>query len=527
LFNKRICRVHVPFKQYLESLTGLKRYTFAFLLGAGMTLSMPPVGAFPVLLVCVPGFIFLSRGAAGRSKAFLTGWAFGAGYFICGLYWISAALFVDIHQWGWVLPFSAILGPALFAFYYGFIPLLAWRHQGNEVAYTLTIITLWSAIEWLRGHLFTGFPWNLLGYAWTQALPVMQTSAFIGIYGLTLLTLLWASIPALLPNKKIALAVGVSFIAVACLGMARLALYPTEPSAHNVRIVQANIAEGKKWSQDEDLRNLEKHTALSRTAPPGSIVIWPETSVTADLKMFPDIAQYIAMNLPSGSTAILGALRVTETADGKNNFFNSVSVLDRKAHVLATYDKHHLVPFGEYIPFRDKIKLKPIASALAGIGDFTRGDGPGTLTVAGLPSFSPLVCYEVIFPHEVVPENNRPEWIVNVTNDAWYGRTSGPYQHLDTARVRAIEEGLPLARAANTGVSAMIDPLGRIIARQTLETEGFVDSFLPKPLLPTLYAKTGDGLFLAMLVLMALWGSWVYRKINQPFLFKDNRSYLT
>lgn len=505
------------FKSKCENITGWKKYALTFALGALLTFTLPPIGFIPALLVCVPGLIFLSINAPTPWKSFLTGWVFGMGYFIFGLYWISAALFVDLAQWGWVLPLSAIVGPSIVALYYGFIPLIARRWRTSEPAYAVAAAVAWAGIEWLRGHLFTGFPWNLPGYAWHWDLAVLQAASVAGIYGLTLLTLLWAAVPAFTTRPRFAMAVIASFLIVQVAGGARLMLNPTEQSDHYaVRLVQANIPESVKWDNDEDWRNLEKHINITKdkpdTADAPTFVVWPETAVSADLTAFPDIARIIAQALPQNAYGILGALRVDAANQGHPSFYNSVSVLTKDAKVTANYDKHHLVPFGEYIPFRDKISFTPLALAVSGIGDFTRGPGPQTIHIDKLPSFSPLVCYEVIFPGEVVDEKDRPDWIVNVTNDGWYGATAGPHQHLGQARVRAIEEGLPLARAANTGISAMFDPLGRFLGDKPLETAGHVDAILPKPLPPTLYSRAGDSIFFAMLLLMAGIAEWLRRR---------------
>lgn len=493
----------------LLSIGLVKRTAAAFALGAVMVLCMPPVGAFPILLLCVPGFIFLARGAETKARAFLTGWAFGAGYFIFGLYWISAALFVDIKQWGWVMPLSLVVGPALYGLYYGFIPLLAWRCRERKTAHAVATVAAWAIIEWLRGHLFTGFPWNLAGSAWMHDLPVMQVSAYAGIYGLSLLTLLWAAIPAFIEKRRMVGIVGASFILVTLLGMARLHLHPLRLSSHTLRIVQPDIAEKDKWSNEDERLNLEKQLQLTQTATPVDFVIWPETAVTADLESTPGLARHIAASLPPGSFGILGALRI---ANEGRSFYNNVSVLNGKAEIVASYDKHHLVPFGEYIPFRGQLNLTPIALAISNLGDFSRGPGPQTLRAGNLPPFSPLICYEVIFPHEVVKRKDRPDWLVNVTNDGWYGLTAGPYQHFETARARAIEEGLPLARAANTGISGVIDPLGRVLAEQPLGTTGALETLLPAALPPTPYAKWGDIPFLLMFALTALWAEGLRRK---------------
>jgi len=504
-------------KSRLSSLTGIQKYAAAFGLGTLMTLSMPPVGAFYLLLICVPGMIWLARRSGTKTDAFLTGWAFGAGYFIFGLYWVSFALFVDIDSFWWVLPLSAITGPTVLALYYALIPLLAWRYRAHEALHALMMVCGWSLIEWIRGHALTGFPWNLPGYTWHTLLPLMQANAVIGIYGLTLLTLLWAIMPvlALTAQKKLVPLLMASFVVAAIGGMARLYLHPVEQfDGYTVRIVQPNIRQSLKWDQDENERNFRRHLDLTAAAAtlqqPITFVVWPETAVTNDLQEYPEIARSISAALPKGSVALLGNLR----HPGQELFYNSVVALGKNAEILDTYNKHHLVPFGEYIPFRDYLNLTPIASGIAMIGDFARGSGVSTLHIGGLPRPSPLVCYEAIFPGEVARRDDRPDWLLNVTNDAWYGKTAGPHQHFEISRVRAIEEGLPLVRAANTGISGTIDPLGRIIGIKKLGETGIVDTILPRPLPPTPYAKFGDRLFFLMLLLLVIAGEALRPRIK-------------
>ena len=504
-------------KSRLSSLTGAKKYAAAFCLGMFMTLAMPPIGAFYVLLLCVPGIVWLTRQSKTKSETFLTGWAFGSGYFILGLYWISFALFVDIGTWWWVLPLSAIAGPTVLALYYALIPLVVWRYRAHEAAYALMLVAGWSIIEWIRGHALTGFPWNLSGYTWNYFPSVMQTNALIGIYGLTLLTLLWALVPvlALTPQKKLVPILIVSFLLVATSGTARLILHPVAYFDNiAVRVVQPNIPQSAKWDQDKEWRNFKHQLDLTSSETtlkqPITFVVWPETAIAADLVKLPEIADTIAKALPKESIAFLGSLRATGEP-GAKNFYNSVTVLDKKAKILNTYNKHHLVPFGEYIPFRNILNMTPIASGIARIGDFTRGAGVSSLYINSLPKPSPLICYEAIFPNEVANRNDRPDWLLNVTNDAWYGKTAGPHQHFEIARVRTIEEGLPLVRSANTGISAVIDPLGRIIGIKPLGETGVVDALLPKALPPTPYSKTGDILFFLMLTLLAIFGEKLHR----------------
>jgi apolipoprotein N-acyltransferase len=495
-------------KPRLTTLTGIKKYAAAFVLGALMTLAMPPVGAFYVLLLCVPGLVWLARQSKTKTDAFLTGWAFGAGYFIFGLYWVSFALFVDIDSFWWVVPLSAIAGPAVLALFYGLIPLVAWRYRAHETAHALMIVAGWSLIEWIRGHVLTGFPWNLPGYTWHALLPLLQTNAVVGIYGLTLITLLWASMPA---QKKLAPFFMAAFVAAAAFGMVRLYLHPAEQSGkYTVRIVQPNIRQSLKWDPEENARNFRRHLDLTATATqqPPSFVIWPETAVIRDLQQYPELARSIAAALPKGSIALLGNLR----HPSEDLFYNGVVALNKKSEILGAYDKHHLVPFGEYIPFREYLDMTPVAAGIAMIGDFSRGGGVSTLHLGTLPSPSPLICYEAIFPGEVASRADRPDWLLNVTNDAWYGKTAGPHQHFEIARVRAIEEGLPLVRAANTGISATVDPLGRIVGMKKLGDAGVVDTLLPRPLPPTPYARFGDRPFFLMLLLLAISGEALRRR---------------
>lgn len=503
----------------LQKLTGFKKYAALFGFGALMVLGLPPIGFFPVIFASVPALIILTSTASTRFRAFLSGWVFGAGYFIFGLYWVSAALFVDIDQWAWVLPLSLIVGPAVLGIFYGFIPLLVWQWRARREAYALLFISVWALIEFARGHVMTGFPWNLPGHVWNDVLPVLQTVSFAGIYGLSLLTLFWASLPIIYQNRALAIPAAASLLLLSAWGVWRVTDHPTRQAGeYLVRIAQPNLPQSMKWDPDEDWRNLERHIALTKNTeaekeaerenPPPRFVVWPETASTADLEHFPEIAQIIAAGMPQNSTLVLGNLRVTlDRRQSPVAYHNSVTALNKKGVVEATYDKHHLVPFGEYIPFRREMSvIQPLALAVSGIGDFTPGVGVKTIHLENRPSFSPLICYEVIFPRAVVDTTDRPDWLVNVTNDGWYGNSAGPYQHLAIARLRAIEEGLPLVRAANTGISAVVDPVGRIIASQPLLTAGRLDSILPQPLPPTLYARFGNSLFYLLSLLLAATG---------------------
>lgn len=506
---------------FFRARHGASRYAIAFLLGVLLTLTMPPIGFFPAALLSVCGFIWMSQAAQTKTQALLIGWTYGSGFFMTGLYWISFALLVDIDNFGWALPLSLVAGPATLAFFtYAFIPLLAYRLRAYPIVHALAFITVWACIEWLRGHALTGFPWNLPGYMWHHVLPVMQISSLVGIYGLTVLTLLWAALPTLWAQRKLRFIVLATLVLAMCWGTMRIVTHPTSTAqAPMIRIVQANIAQTAKWNENDQWRHLELHAQLSDKNTPADAVIWPETALTSDPVLFPEIGSYVAQRLPANSVGILGALRITNADTPKPSYHNGLYVIDSKGKILNTFDKFHLVPFGEYIPFRQQLQLTPIAAGIAMVGDFVAGPGPRTLTVnETLPSFSPLVCYEVIFPGAVTDKTNRPAWLINITNDAWYGHTAGPYQHLEIARMRAIEEGLPLARAANTGISAMVDPIGRITASLSLGEQGAITTPLPAALSPTLYSRLGDiplAVMLLCCVGVILW-QWRLLKQQQP-----------
>ncbi len=491
-----------------------KKYLVAFIVGALMALAMPPIGAFYILLICVPTFILLTNSCETKRSSFLTGWAFGAGYFICSLYWVSMALFVDIASFWWVLPLSLIIAPTILGLYYGLIPLLAWRYKANKLSYIIITITAWSAIEYIRGFAFTGFPWNLAGYTWHFSLPIMQINAYIGIYGLTFLTLLWASTP-IIQNKRVRNLLIMSFVIASITGLLRLHMNPTETSEQNVRIVQANIAQNMKWDKDTILKNFKQHLDLTSLPSTDAIdfTVWPETSIVTNNYNAQERFDLIAKALPNNSIGVIGALN-TKYKYKEAEFFNSITFINKQGAMIGNYSKHHLVPFGEYIPYREYLGfIKPLATTLSMIGDFTRGTGVSTINLNGKPNPSPLVCYEGIFPRNVALQgDDRPDWLVNSTNDGWYGNTSGPYQHLEITRVRAIEEGLPLVRAANTGISAVVDPMGRIIAHKELGDKGVVDSMLPKPVSPTLYSQYGNVAFLILLLLAGVFSEVLIRR---------------
>jgi apolipoprotein N-acyltransferase len=483
------------FAESLHARKGFRRYAAAFAFGCIGALAYAPTNMFWVLWICFPSLLFLLQGAPNLRSAFLTGWSFAFGNFVVGLYWIAASMFVDIVHFWWAVPLSVAGLPAFFSFYYGAATVLAWRVGLRGISGTISFALLWFLADYARGHCFTGFPWNLEGYAWNGILPVMQLTSITGIYGLTLLTVIAACLAALLAEKKKShVAVFTSSLVLLCLiaawGMERLSRPATMTTAH-VRIVQPNVDQVDKWIASEREEHFQSLLSLS-SAPsdkPLNAIIWPETASTFYLAEDAYHRHVIATEIPNGTPVITGVIRREQDALGIQHYYNSLVAIDHDAQIMTGYDKFHLVPFGEYIPVRKILPLRTLANL--GI-DFTAGDGPHTLRFDGIPPFSPLICYEAIFPGEVSDRKDRPQLLINVTNDGWYARTAGPYQHFATARVRAIEEGLPLARSANTGISGMIDPYGRILSKLKLGATGFVDSKVPAALTPTIFSRTGE-----------------------------------
>jgi apolipoprotein N-acyltransferase len=507
----------------MAGLAGWRRYGLAFLLGALAAAAMPPVDMAPVLVVAFTGLLWLDDGSTTAARSFALGWTFGFGFFVAGLYWIAAALFVDIHRFWWLVPFAAAGLPTLFALYVGLalfaVRFATLRLKLPPTARVFAFAVAWSASEWGRGHLLTGFPWNLIGYAWSGGFPggiwLLQSVAWVGIYGLSFITVLAMSLPALLgvpsaaPLSAIrryapAIGAGLLLLIPATAGALRLERSPPAETKIWLRIVQPSIPQSLKWDPVAVAANFRRLIALSKppSLHPIAAILWPEAAVPFFLGRDPAARLAIASIVPSHGYVITGALRANPPPQPVEKVWNSLEAIDGAGDIVARYDKEHLVPFGEYVPFRKFLPF--IKKITAGTIDLSAGHGPRWMALPGLPPFAPLICYEVIFPGAVVDEDERPDWILNVTDDAWYGRTSGPFQHFAIARTRAVEEGLPLVRVANNGVSGVIDAEGRVPVRINLDAVGYADILLPVPTGPTLYAAAGDWMLLALLLLGAI-----------------------
>ncbi len=513
-----LCRLALD----VAALTGARRYGLAFLLGIAAAAAMPPIDMTPLLAVAFPGLLWLDDGCASEGASFRLGWVFGFGFFLAGLYWIAAALFVDIARFWWLVPFAAAGLPAGFAIYIGLALLitgtLTRRLRLPPASRVITFAIAWSAAEWARGHLFTGLPWNLVGYAWAGGFPgslaVLQSTAVFGIYGLSFLTVVAVSLLTLLGSPRPwpmsavrrwgpAIAAGLLILVPAGGGLVRLLTIPTVLTDTRLRLVQPSIPETLKWQPAAANGNFQRLINLSAAPARDKLnaILWPEAATPYLLGRDRPAREAIASVAPKGGYVITGALRTNPLPGPIENFWNSIEALNDNGDIVARYDKAHLVPFGEYVPLRG---LLPIDKITPGMSDLSAGPGPRTIALSGLPRFAPLVCYEAIFPGAIIDKGDRPDWMLNVTNDAWYGRSSGPYQHFAIARTRAVEEGLPLIRVANNGISAVVDPMGRVLARTHLDAIGYVDSALPQALPLTPYGQAGNWMLLGLLVIGAV-----------------------
>lgn len=475
----------------IAALTGLPRAGVALAAGGVMALAQTPVDWPVSYFLALPVLLHLLDGTTGARGGFALGWLAGVGYFAGTLFWIVEPFLIDPVRHAWMAPFALAGMVGGLALFWGAAFGAARAVWPEGPARILLLAAAWTLAEMARTYVLTGFPWALLAYGWVET-PVMQVAALTGPHVLGFLTLVAAMLPALGTWRG----VGVAVLLVALgwgWGAWRLAQpLPQRAEAVTVRLVQPNADQREKWDPE---RQAEFHRRLlAGTRAPGApdVIIWPETAVPFALGHAPEAQAEIAAAAGPGGRVILGIMRAEPRGEGWD-WYNALAVLDAEGEAAAVYDKHHLVPFGEYVPFAGLLErlAPPDMATLTGTG-FRAGPGPRLVAVEGLPAFLPLVCYEAIFPQGFSARGGRPEWLVQVTNDAWFGRVSGPYQHLAQARVRAIEQGLPLARAANTGVSAMIDPHGQVLASLPLGTAGHVDAALPGTLAAPLYARTGD-----------------------------------
>jgi apolipoprotein N-acyltransferase len=479
----------------------------ALLIGVLAALGLAPIGWWPMTLaafIAVPA-AFLS--AKSPPQAACIGWAFGFGWFLPALAWIVEPFLVDIATHGWMAPFVLFLFSGGMALFWGAAFWAASRFNGTPFARVTALILALSLAEFARAYMLTGFPWAAVAQIWVNT-SAAWLLAWIGPHGLALLTVVVSfGVGFVLVSNERGLAkfVAVSvIIAIGCSVALADYLFKDQVSpntAATIRLIQPNAPQHQKW--DPDFIPVFFRRSVDFTAAPQSpgqsqpdLIVWPETSIPMYLHAA-DPAFDVIVEAANGTPVVAGIQRV----DG-NRLYNTLVYLAGDGQITATYDKHHLVPFGEYIPLGDIASRFGWHGLASGEGDgFSAGPGPQMISLGSLGKALPLICYEAVFPQDVGGMSERPEFLLLITNDAWFGNYSGPYQHLAQAQMRAIEQGLPMIRVANTGISAMIDPFGRITHSLPLGTPGYIDAPLPSPLPPTLYSKTGDlSAFLVLIV---------------------------
>jgi len=503
--------------------SGWRRAAIAFIAGAASALALAPINAWPILFLTLPVLVWLVDGSvaarwSGTMAAAVAGWCFGFGYFLAGLYWVGYAFLVDAKTFGWLLPVAIGGLPAYLALYTALGVAAARLIWVRGPVRLLALAAMLTAAEWLRGHLLSGFPWNTFGYALTEPLALAQSVSLIGIWGLTFLCIAICASPAALtddvadtPHPRRAPLAGILILLVlAGYGVVRLTQQPIDyVNGVKLRIMQPDLQQDQKFNYAAKAQIMERYLRLSERAigpqsngvHDATILIWPESAFPFFLTREPDALAQIAALLKPSTELITGAVRAASNASASNpRVYNSVYVIDPDGSIRGIYDKVHLVPFGEYLPFQRVLERFGLRQLTKQLGGFLSGDRRRAMEVPGAPKMLPLICYEAIFPAAAVPRSERPGWLVNVTNDGWFGISSGPHQHFQQARVLAIAEGLPLVRAANTGISAVVDPVGRIVHALPLGVEGVLDSPLPRALDPTPYVRFGDGPLLLFIV---------------------------
>jgi len=496
------------FMSGLAATTGWKVRGLAAVLGLIAGLGFAPLNLVPAFALGLVGLIWLTVEAPTRRAAFVVGWWWGFGHFAANSYWIAESFLVDAARFGWMIPF-VIGGLSAYLALFPALATLALRSIPRPLSFAglALFAAAWMAAEWLRGHLLTGYPWDLAAYIWSGSDAMMQSAALWGSWGLSLATVFVLGLPALLLrlDRRIArdavIALVVVLGALYAGGAWRLS-HTVADSDTLVRIVQPNIAQSLKISADDRPRQVETLMRLTLQTPgfdKVKAVIWPESAANYLLEREPGLVSVLAQAAPAGGVLITGAPRGTPNVGPLDEVWNSLAAIDRQGRILGTADKFHLVPLGEYVPFRE---IFPFINKLTpGSMNFSPGPGPRTLHLPGLPPVSPLICYEAIFPGAVTDPNDRPGILINITNDGWFGTSTGPFQHFASARFRAVEEGIPLLRAANTGISAVVDAYGRVETRSNMVVEAVIDAPVPAALPPTPFARFGSLTVLPLLLL--------------------------
>jgi apolipoprotein N-acyltransferase len=506
----------------------------ALIAGALSALGFAPWDLWPITIIAVAVLCWLVHTAGGPWAAAGRAWVFGWAHFAASLPWIAKAFTYQAKMpaaLGWV----AVLGlSAYLALFIALAGGLAYRLGRRPAARVLALAASWVLAEWLRGWVLTGFAWNPLGAIWLEAPGLAQLAAWIGSAGLSALAVLaggalWLAAIGTMRERLAAGGTLAVLAVLAAIGLQRI--NPSQFIGTPIIIVQPDIGQGEKYDPARARAHMDRYvemtaTALARlsrpvelpigdsaaelaapaglgaaattppppagAAPQPAMVVWPEGAVDALVEVDEAARRRLASALRPGDVLLFGGTGLVADKTGRvTAYANSLFVLDSRARLIGRYDKSHLVPLGEYVPARGIMEAIGLARLVPGDYDFAAGPGPRTLALpAGLPAVGPLVCYEIIFPGAVVDPEKRPGWLANVSNDAWYG-ASGPPQHLAQSRLRAIEEGLPVARATPTGVSAMVSAYGRVRVSIAAGRRDVISTYLPPPLPRTLFSRRG------------------------------------
>ncbi len=488
-----------PAIKYIQQKVLSHKKISCFILGMLSARALPPFYAFPILFLTFSVFLLILNKSENKKQSFSFGYWFGFGYFACNMAWIGNAVLIEAAKLGWLFPIILLAAGGFFGLFVAFPALLSCLFK-SLYARWLSFAAWWVIFEWIRSFILTGFPWNLLGSVLAFDITLLQAAAVIGTYGLSLAVLLISSAPALIifyrQKASFACAALTILLILGSLigyGKYHLSQMDMAPSSTKIRLVQPAIPQEMKWNRQKLEHNLEQYIHMSQKDGLDEIdfVIWGETATPFALDFEPQYMETIKSAISEKGYLVTGLVRY-EFKDGDFHPLNSSFVIDKSGRIVNYYDKSHLVPFGEYIPLRKYLPtwITPLTNT---INDFLSGYGPKSIQIGNQPSFGISICYEIIFPHQIINPQDKPDWLINLTNDGWYGLSQGPYQHLVTTQLRAIEEGRTIVRAANTGISAVINPYGKILTQIPLNISDIIDTNLPQQLyINTFYGENGN-----------------------------------
>lgn len=518
-------KLRVSMQSVLEFVAKYHKFS-ALLCGTLLAVALPPFYQLWAAFVSFSLMLYISSRKDSLCNLAAIGYWFGFGYFALGFYWIGNALLVDIERTGWLYPITLVLNGAFFGVF-AIFPFMLTKFSKLIFLKILLLASGWCLSEWFRGFFLTGFPWNPISSVLAISPNLLQTLAWWGTYGLSLIVVIifaWPTIWLNKPNYKTFIAALLAPIALVVLWEYGTFVISHRPKINHgkaimVRLVQPSIPQSLKWDKESLEENLKEYVELSHGLDSNHIdfTLWGETAVPYDLTYDMEQVRKIRQSAPRYGYLISGFIRY-EPDGNRYKPFNSFGVMNRKGSVVAVYDKSHLVPFGEYIPLREYLPkwIKPVANT---ISEFGRGIKFETIKLEDYPEFAPLICYEIIFSDEVVRKDNKPKWAIVLTNDGWYGISSGPYQHLVAAQMRAVEEGISIVRSANSGISAVVNPYGEVTAQIPLGERGFLDTMVkPDEARKTIFGICGNYIPLTMSCLILLFAFLLsrikFRKVN-------------